>query len=80
MALVGKPVPVETDASGRPCRFFWRRWHRVKDVLDEWREAGAWWDGEGERLVVRLLTDDGAVFELERLAGSDRWVLYKVYD
>ncbi|HEY8552294.1 MAG TPA: DUF6504 family protein [Thermaerobacter sp.] len=80
MALIGKPVPVETDDHGRPCRFFWRRWHRVTCVLDEWREAGAWWDGEGERWVVRLLTEEGGVFELERGAGSSRWVLYKVYD
>ena len=80
MGLIDRPVPVEPDDRGYPRRFFWHRWYRVAEVLEEWREAGAWWDGEAERVVVRVLTGEGAVFELERLEGQPGWRLYKVYD
>lgn len=69
MGLIGKPVPVEADDRGYPRRFFWHRWYRVVEILDEWRETGAWWDGEEERVVVRVLTAEGALFELERSLG-----------
>ena len=76
MGLIGKPVPVEVDEQGYPRRFFWRRWYQVSEILDEWREVGTWWEGEEERLVVRVLTAEGAIFELERflrepVAGAD---------
>ena len=80
VGLVGRPVPVEVDERGYPRRFYWRRWHRVCEILDDWRETGAWWDGEAERIVVRVLTSEGGVFELERPVHEQAWWLYKVYD
>lgn len=57
-----------------------RRVRRTAAVLDEWREAGRWWAGEGEKSVYRLLLEDGAVCEVERDEATGRWSLYKVYD
>lgn len=53
---------------------------RAAAVLDEWRETGRWWAGEGEKRVYRLLMEGGGVWEVEQDEASGRWFLYKVYD
>lgn len=65
---------------GVPDRFRWReRWHSVHQLLDFWTEAGAWWDGERETTVFRVLLDGGLICELVRTAGGI-WRLYRLYD
>ena len=60
----------------RPLWFIWRGCrYTVLDVLDDWMEAGCWWDGEPERHVWVVRTDAG-IYELARMADG-RWWLYR---
>lgn len=52
--------------------------HEVDCVLDGWSEMGEWWNGETERQVIRVLTVDNSIFDLEQLDGQ--WFIYKVWD
>lgn len=52
--------------------------YRVCSVVDAWREAGAWWDGNAGYQMWRVLTDNGAVFDLEHSSG--RWWIYRIWD
>jgi hypothetical protein len=51
---------------------------QVEDWIDAWREMGNWWEGEGPRRIVRVVTVDGQVFDLE--CADDEWWIYKVWD
>jgi hypothetical protein len=76
--IVRRPVAVWTDNAGRPQAFRdGERTHRVRAVIDEWREMGAWWDGETESRMWRVDTDEG-VYDLELLDGQ--WRLYRIWD
>lgn len=62
-----------------------RRWRRVVEVLDRWREVRGWWDEEGvDRRVYRVLLAGprgGVVADLARECGvSRRWLLVGVAD
>lgn len=52
--------------------------YTVESVLDKWVESGAWWDGEPERSVFRVLTTEQFMFDVERVA--EKWSIYKVWD
>jgi len=73
-------VQVITNARGHPLRLRrGRRQVRVRQLVDEWEEASRWWQGEQEMRVYRVLTSDGAMWELHRRASCD-WRLYRIYD
>jgi hypothetical protein len=76
--LINRPVRV-VERAGVPLRFRYHGEHEVVDVVEEWRETGEWWRGEGERRVLRLRTRDGGFFELlfDRREG---WILTRAYD
>ncbi|MGE5587347.1 MAG: DUF6504 family protein [Clostridia bacterium] len=80
MRRVNRSLQVVVREDRRPERFYWRRkWLRVLSIVDEWREVGDWWQGEGERRVFAVLADNGGVYELccdEREA----WRLTKIFD
>lgn len=63
-----QPVRVESHPDGRPARFVWRgQTLTVQSILERWKEAGCWWDGESARVVFRvLLCDNEGVWELHR--------------
>lgn len=51
----------------------------MADILDSWRDTGAWWDGELEKTFWRVETSGGGVFELwQDTAGA--WGLWRVWD
>jgi len=52
--------------------------HRVFEVIDYWREAGIWWEGELGYEMWRVRTDKGAVFDLEQ--SSKGCFIYRVWD
>lgn len=52
--------------------------HTILEVLDRWLEMGDWWQGEGERTMLRVWTDRNAMLELE--CTSQAWYIYKVWD
>lgn len=82
--IVDRHISVELNPDHTPRVFRYRTLHRVKEILDRWVEAGEWWDGDGEKEVFRVATDDGGIFELSREVGKglavDEWRLYKIYD
>lgn len=86
-------ITVETKGDGQPAEFTWRgKQYTVTALLEHWKEAGAWWDGEAERDVFRVLDSLGRIFELHRLQNalfplmpdsgdsSSGWVLWTVED
>jgi hypothetical protein len=66
--------------------FVFRGEHVVEEILDRWKEAGSWWSQDSApdvcRVVevVRVLTADGGVYELEHAVGSREWRMYRVWD
>ena len=65
--IVDRPVKVKTSPAGIPEIFVFRgSHHRVAVLLDTWRETGEWWDGAREKVVFRVRTTSGGIFELER--------------
>ncbi|WAH40807.1 DUF6504 family protein [Alicyclobacillus fastidiosus] len=52
--------------------------HTILEVLDRWMEMGDWWQGEGERKMLRVWTDHNALLELE--CTRQAWYIYKVWD
>lgn len=79
--IINQPVLVVTDRGAKPSRFFWyKRWHNVMDVLEQWKDTGRWWDGEDEKVFFRLQVSEGGVYELFSDMAKNQWRLYKVYD
>lgn len=77
--LVSRPVTVKAQR-GRPFAFSFQGSHRVARLLEEWREAGEWWRGDGEKRVFRVVDEAGGMFELLFDMKDSRWSLEKVYD
>lgn len=76
--IIDRPIVVTTGADGVPRQFTYRGRQRVGAVVDRWTEAGEWWDGDRERVIYRILSERGGMFELELRDGQ--WRLYKEYD
>ena len=76
---VDEPVVVQLRDT-RPVAFIWQGRRRiVREIVEEWQEAGRWWEGEGERRFVRLLTTDSAC-ELYCHLPSGQWYLHRILD
>ncbi len=56
------------------------RWRAVVRVLDYWREAGRWWDGEPEREFMRIEAGGLLVVGRTRGGGEGGWFLYAIED
>jgi len=80
MKIIDKPVKVVTRRLKIPHSFDYRGKQQVKKVIDFWVEAGEWWEGNLERVVYRVRTTGGGMFELYRNKDEEYWFLYKVYD
>jgi hypothetical protein len=52
--------------------------HEVREVIDRWLEMGNWWEGEGSRKLLRVLTEENFVFDLE--GTGQGWYIYRVWD
>ncbi|SFU37729.1 hypothetical protein SAMN05421543_101360 [Alicyclobacillus macrosporangiidus] len=77
--LVNRPIQVHGLCGEIPQVFRdGGKWHRVDCVIDRWIEMGDWWADQGPRVVVRVLTEDQALFDLEFV--DERWFIYRVWD
>lgn len=81
--IIDQPVLVEVDRSCAerevPKKFFWfKRWVKVKEIMDTWKEVGRWWDNDQEKTFFRVVSAEGGIYEVYSLKKS--WSLYKVYD
>lgn len=73
-------IEVTQSGDGLPRIFRWRgRQITVRDVFDDWEEAGCWWLGEDPRRVYRVVASCGAAYELHHQASSG-WRLHRVFD
>ena len=69
MITVG--VQVVANARGEPVRVRNRgRWRQIAHIADAWEEAGCWWRGETPRRIFRVLTVEGAAYELHHQASA----------
>lgn len=79
--VIDEPIAITTNANGLPSYFAWRNHrHHVSNVLEEWRDTGCWWDGEGEKAFYLLQDADGGVYELYHDFSLKQWRLYRVLD
>jgi len=75
-----RPVEVR-HARLRPLAFrVGRRWVRVREIRDYWRDTGRWWAGEPEKHFYRVLAGDGGVYEIFYQPADGSWFLYRIYD
>jgi len=73
-------IAVSLGAGGLPEAFVWKEQRiPVTEILDDWEEAGCWWLDEEPRRVYRVLSANGATYELHQLAASG-WQLYRIFD
>jgi hypothetical protein len=77
-----EPILVRDTVEGRyPRLFTWREQaFEVMEAGGTWRLMGRWWEGEGERRFVRVLTDRGICFDLCWQETTASWHVHKVYD
>ena len=86
MAAISKtknqPITVREMADGHyPRVFTWRgRDFEVVEIGGTWRLLGRWWEGDGERRFVRIITSTGACLDLCHYKSADLWQVHKVYD
>ena len=74
-----KSIGIEWDGRGRPVRLQHRGGRiQVVAVVEEWEEAGCWWQGEEPRRVYRVLTAGGQVCEVHGQGGE--WRVVRVLD
>jgi len=74
------PLRVVEQKDGLPRAFRWRgRRIVVSEILDQWEEAGCWWQGEQARRVYRVQAAGGAIYELHHQPPAS-WRLYRSYD
>ncbi|HHW10597.1 MAG TPA: hypothetical protein GXX29_11550 [Firmicutes bacterium] len=78
--IIRQPITVMPDGAGRPQCFTWRRrQYKVEALVEDWLEAGSWWDGEGEKAFYRLQCGEG-LYEIYHDLAEKAWYLYRVLD
>jgi hypothetical protein len=77
--LVHRRIEVERWVDDEPHTFSdGGQRHQVAEVLDRWIEMGEWWKGEGVRKLLRVVTSEHGIYDLEYT--GDEWFIYKVWD
>ena len=52
----------------------------VNEVLETWRETGAWWSGEEETWWWRVQTSDLGIFEIGWRPADKTWWMGRKWD
>ena len=74
-----EPLAFATDAL--PRRFVWRgREYPIHSIGGEWRVLGRWWEGEGERRYLRVVTPNGLAMDLCEDVATGHWMLHELQD
>lgn len=77
--LVNKPITVKYNALQGPLALsFDGLYLLVEEVLDTWKDTGAWWEGEGEKTFFRLQVQNNGLCEI--YCENADWYIYKFYD
>jgi len=78
--LRNRTIEVLENQRGEPQVFLWRgRRIKVRQIVDDWEEAGCWWLDEEPRRVYRVFGHDDTLYELHQFAASG-WRLFRTYD
>lgn len=87
MRQIDKPVQVVSAwdpayLKPKPISFVWRGGrYRIIEVLDNWREAGRWWELRPDAEVWRVRCHDRGVYELAMIDTiPPEWRLMVVWD
>jgi len=80
--LIGQQVRVRlNEVTQLPSIFWWKgSQQRISGLLHFWKEASAWWEGQGERLHYNVVTERGGFYELVFDAASQAWELARHFD
>lgn len=80
--ILDQPIDVNClPGKNQPHSFYWQgRSYRITRLEDYWKDTGAWWREEEEKLFFRVATADGGLFELYLTPVHKSWRLYKIYD
>ncbi|HHW06948.1 MAG TPA: hypothetical protein GXX34_05365 [Clostridia bacterium] len=74
------PVKVRLK-EGKPAGFGWRgTYYPIQRILDCWKDAGCWWEGENTKIFYRVIAVQGSIFEIYLDTRQDAWFIYKIYD
>lgn len=66
---------------GLPFSFVWRQEkYETLHIIEQWKDIGSWWLGEGEKTFYRLETLDKGLWEIFYDIKEKKWFLYKSYD
>ncbi len=77
------PLQVTCTRHGLPVKLTWptkRRSEKIAEILDQWREVGAWWDAEPERQVYLVVTTTQKSYEVYQVLQTGSWYLTRVFD
>lgn len=77
--IVHRPIVVERWREGEPYAFSdGQEVHTIQAVIDKWMEMGEWWNDEGSRTLMRVLTVGQELYDLEY--NVPHWFIYRVWD
>lgn len=78
--ILHSPIRVELEGS-LPIGFTWRgNYYSIENILDFWKDAGSWWQGEGTKIFYRVALWQQGIFELYFDTKEKNWFIYKIYD
>ena len=49
--------------------------YQLDQLLEQWREAGKWWEGEHQKSFFRFVADEGILLELCNNSCDDSWTM-----
>ncbi|MCL4440664.1 MAG: DUF6504 family protein [Firmicutes bacterium] len=79
--FIDKRIKVMHDYKNNPRAFLYRgKWLPVCRVLEMWKDAGKWWDGEAEKTFYRVEAAGSSLYELYVVNNNQAWSLYRIYD
>jgi len=79
--LIGEPVKVHGKGDSTILAFIWRkRFYRVSEVIDCWREPSEWWNGKEVPFFVRVNAANSSVGTYELCRRGEQWFLHRVLD
>jgi hypothetical protein len=76
-----EPILVYVDKSSKLTAFIWRkRLYHVLEIISSWWEAGDWWDGKPECLMLRVLAEKGTTGIYELCNNGAQWFIRRLLD
>lgn len=77
--IVHRPIIIESWRVDEPyCFRDGASQHTIEAVIDKWVEMGEWWNDEGSRTILRVLTLEQELYDLE--CNQLNWLIYRVWD